>query len=128
MAQPPTPFRAPGEALRLAVVGALVLAGLPAVGEAGAWVLSRGRTDIQIALLHQDTTERYFLDGERIPYFFEGHNRTSGLYLDARHGVTDRLEGLVQVPYFLLRFDDLSDERRSSGLGDIRAGVRYTLL
>lgn len=113
---------------RLALLAVFVTGGLPAIGEAGAWVLPKGRTDIQVALLHQDTTERYFLDGERIPYFFEGHNRTSALYIDARHGITDRLEGLAQVPFFLLRFDDLSDDRRSSGLGDIRLGLRYNFL
>ena len=112
------------------VVGALVflVGALPALVEAGAWVLPRGRTSIQVALLHQDTTERYFLDGERIPYFFDGHNRTSALYVDGRHGITDRLEGVLQVPFFLLRFDDLSDDRRSSGLGDVRAGLRYNFV
>jgi hypothetical protein len=110
------------------VIGALVAGGIPAVSEAGAWVLPRGHTNIQVAVLHQDTTERYFLDGERIPYFFEGQNRTSALYLEGRYGFTDRLEGMVQVPYFILRFDDLADDRRSSGLGDVRAGLRYNLV
>ena len=58
---------------------ALVIAALPDLAEAGAWVLPKGRANIQIALLHQDTTERYFLDGERIPYFFEGRTRTSAV-------------------------------------------------
>ena len=107
---------------------ALLMSALPALVEGGAWVLPRGRANIQVALLHQDTTERYFLDGERIPYFFEGHNRTSALYVDGRYGVTDRLEGVVQVPFFLLRFDDLSDNRRSNGLGDVRAGLRYNFI
>ncbi len=112
------------------MVGALVflVGALPALVEAGAWVLPRGRTNIQVALLHQDTTERYFLDGERIPYFFDGHNRTSALYVDGRHGISDRLEGVLQVPFFLLRFDDLSDDRRSSGLGDVRASLRYNFV
>jgi len=114
------------------VIGALVLVfligALPALVEAGAWVLPKGRANIQVAFLHQDTTERYFLDGERIPYFFEGHNRTSAFYIDGRYGITDRLEGVVQVPFFLLRFDDLSDNRRSNGLGDVRAGLRYNLV
>ncbi len=113
------------------MIGALALflmSALPALVEAGAWVLPKGRANIQVAFLHQDTTERYFLDGERIPYFFEGHNRTSAFYIDGRYGITDRLEGVVQVPFFLLRFDDLSDNRRSNGLGDVRAGLRYNLV
>ena len=60
------------------VVGALV-GMVPATAEAGAWVLPRGRTDVQVAFLHQDTTDRYFLDGDRIPYFFDGRNRYSRL-------------------------------------------------
>lgn len=114
-------------ALRLPGVGALVLGALPAAAEAGAWVLPAGRTELQVAFLHQDTSERYFLGGERIPYFFDGRSRTSGLYVDARHGLTHRFEALVQVPFFLLRFDDLSDDRRSSGLGDVRAGLRWNV-
>jgi hypothetical protein len=119
---------APGPILRPAVVAALLVGGLPAASEAGAWVLPRGVTNLQVALLHQDTTERYFLDGERTPYFFEGRNRTSALYLEGRHGFTDRLEGMVQIPFFTLRFDDLADDRRSNGLGDVRAGLRYNVV
>lgn len=128
MAHLPSRSCAPGVILRLAVAGALVAGGLPATLEAGAWVLPRGRTNVQVGVFHQDTTERYFLDGERIPYFFEGHNRTSALYVEGRHGLTDRLEAMVQVPFFGLRFDDLADDRRSGGIGDVRAGLRYNLV
>jgi hypothetical protein len=128
MVQLPSRSCAPGAILRLAVAGALVLGGLPATVEAGAWVLPRGRTDVQIGVFHQDTTERYFLDGERIPYFFEGRNRSSALHFEGRHGLTDRLEAMLQVPFFGLRFDDLADERRSRGIGDVRAGLRYNLV
>jgi len=109
------------------VIGTLVAGALPSTAEAGAWVLPRGRTNVQVAFVHQDTTEGYFLDGDRIPYFFEGRSRVWGLYFQGRHGLTDRLEASLVVPYFETRFDDLSDNRRSSGLGDVRAGLRYNV-
>ena len=128
MAHLPSGAHAPGAVRRLAAVGALVLIGLPAPLHAGAWVLPRGRTNVQVAFLHQDTTDRYFLDGDRIPYFFDGRSRTSALYVDARYGLTDRIEAMLQVPFFRVRFDDLADDRKSSGLGDVRLGLRYNLL
>lgn len=130
MAQRSLKKRGPGAVPRLALAAAVFvfIGGAPVLAEAGAWVLPRGHTNIQVALLHQDTTERYFLNGERIPYFFDGHNRTSALYIDGRYGITDRLEGVAQVPFFHLRFDDLADDRTSSGLGDVRLGLRYNLV
>jgi hypothetical protein len=78
--------------------------------------------------MFQSTDERYFLDGNRIPYFFEGQNRTMALFFDFEHGLTDRIEVDVQVPVFGITFNDLADDRSSTGLGDIRAGLRYNIL
>ncbi len=95
---------------------------------AGAWVQPARRTWAQISLFHQETTERYFLTGERIPYFFDGRNRTSGLFLDLRHGVSDRFELSAQLPVYRLEFDDLADRRQSTGLADLRLAGRWNLL
>lgn len=95
---------------------------------AGAWVLDPGRVRIEAKLLHQDTRERYFLDGARIPYFFEGHNRTSAAYADVAVGLPWRLEAALQGSVFRIDFDDLADERRSTGVGDTRLGLRRNLL
>ena len=95
---------------------------------AGAWVLPNGRFWAQLSLLHQETTERYFLDRERIPYFFEGRNRTSGLFLDLRYGVSDRVEVVLQLPAYRIRFDDLANQRTSTGVADLRLGARFNLL
>jgi hypothetical protein len=81
-----------------------------------------------VSLFHQSTRERYFLDGERIPYFFEGRNRTTGLFLDLRYGALPRLEIVVQAPFYRLEFDDLADSRTSTGFADLRLGTRYALL
>lgn len=111
------------------MAGLLSALALPAPAAwAGAWVLPAKRGWGQLSLFHQRTEERYFLDGERIPYFFEGRNRTTGLFLDLRYGVFERLEIGVQMPVYRLDFDDLADSRRSTGIADVRAGARYALL
>ena len=105
----------------------LLLWGLSPRAWAGAWVLPARRAWGQISVFHQETTERYFLDGNRTPYFFEGRNRTTGLFLDLRYGMTDRIEIVAQLPVFRLQFDDLADRRRSTGLGDLRVATRWNL-
>lgn len=100
----------------------------PCVAFAGAWVLPPREAWAQVGLFRQDTTERYFLDGRRIPYFFEGRNRTTGLFFDLRYGLPGRLEVVAQLPVYRLQFDDLADRRRSTGLGDLRLGARWNAL
>jgi hypothetical protein len=113
-----------------ALVGLALLSstGRSGCAEAGAWVLRPGQTWVQLALMHQQTDERYFLTGDRIPYFFEGESRTAGLFLDVRHGLPGGLEVDLQVPFFDQRFDDLADQRRSTGIGDVRAALRYNAI
>ncbi len=111
------------------LVATLVLFAAPAVPAwAGAWVLPAHRVWGQVSVFRQETTERYFLDGDRIPYFFEGRNRTTGLFFDLRYGLTDRLEVVAQLPVYRLEFDDLSDRRRSTGAGDLRLATRWNLV
>lgn len=95
---------------------------------AGAWVQPARQAWGQIGVFHQQATERYFLDSRRIPYFFEGRNRTTALFLDLRYGVTRRLEAGAQLPVYRLAFDDLADARRSTGVGDLRLGLRWNAL
>jgi hypothetical protein len=78
--------------------------------------------------MFQSTGERYFIDGNRIPYFFDGHNRTMALFFDLEHGLTDRIEVNAQVPVFDITFNDFADDRSSAGLGDVRVGLRYSVL
>lgn len=113
----------------LLIAAFLTASALPSTPSwAGAWVLPAKRAWGQVSFFHQATEERYFLDGERVPYFFEGRNRTSGLFLDLRYGLHDRLEVIVQAPVYRLAFDDLADSRRSTGIADARAGARYAVL
>jgi hypothetical protein len=95
---------------------------------AGAWTQPKGKTWFRAGTMFQSTNERYFIDGSRIPYFFEGHNRTVGLFFDFEHGVTERLEVNAHLPFFGIAFNDLADDRQSHGIGDVRAGARYNVL
>jgi hypothetical protein len=105
----------------------LLLAAPPRPAGAGAWVLPARRFWAQVSAFGQETTERYFLDGRRTPYFFEGRNRTMALFGDVRYGLSDRLEVGAQLGVYRLRFDDLSDRRRSTGLGDLRVAARWNV-
>lgn len=100
-----------------------VMAAPQALG--GAWVLPDGQTRVGFAVFHQQTEERYFLDARRIPYFFEGRNRTQALFVDAGRGLGAGLEVSLQTSVYRLDFDDLASDRRSTGLGDTRLGVRF---
>ena len=96
--------------------------------EAGAWTFSKGVNWLKVGLMLQDTTERYFIDGERIPYFFDGRNQTRALFFEYVRGITDRWDVKAQLPFFNIAFDDIADERTSNGLGDLRIESRYNLV
>lgn len=113
--------------LRCALAFTVLLAtASPAV--AGAWTLPKGANWLKVGFMFQDTTERYFLDGERIAYFFDGRNQTRALFFEYVRGITDHLDIKAQLPIFDVSFDDLSDDRRSRGLGDLRIESRYNLV
>ena len=112
-------------ALALAVA-ALIGAAQPA--SAGAWVYPKGVSWFRIGFAYQSTDERYFLDGERIPYFFDGQSEVAAAFFEYRLGLGAGLEALVQLPVYNIRFDDLADNRSSTGIGDVRAGARWNFV
>ena len=96
--------------------------------EAGAWTISKGVNWLKVGLMLQETTERYFIDGERIPYFFDGRNQTRALFFEYVGGITHRWDVKAQLPFFNIAFDDIADERTSNGPGDLRIESRYNLV
>jgi hypothetical protein len=86
------PWQVPGLALPL-------LLGHAAPAAPGAWTLPGGERWFRIGFMLQATEERYFLDGRRIPYFFEGRNETEALFVDFRWAPRDRLELGAQMPF-----------------------------
>ena len=75
--------------------------------------------------MHQDTTERYFLDGERIPFFLEGRNQARALFFEYARGLTDQWEVRMQLPFFSISFDDIAADRTSNGVRDLRVESRF---
>jgi len=114
--------------MALGAAAIVLLVAVPRTAWAQGWTLPQGQNWVRVGLLVQVTDERYFIDGRRIPYFFDGHNETVGFFFDWRRGLTERIEVGLQVPYFGISFDDLAADRSSGGIGDIRLAVRYNLL
>ena len=112
--------------LPVIVLGAAALIGSARPALAGAWVYPKGVSWFRIGFAYQSTDERYFLDGKRIPYFFEGHNETTAAFFEFRHGLGAGFEALFQLPVYNIRFDDFADDRSSTGIGDVGAGARCT--
>jgi len=113
-----------GRTLALAV---LVLAFRPQAGTAQ-WAEGAGNWWAKVSFFHHQTTEQFRPNGDKRPFLNDdAESRSNAVFLDVLYGVTDRLDVWVQVPYFDLRFDDVSDDRRSTGVGDIRLSARYNL-
>ena len=112
-------------ALALAAA-ALIGAAQPAY--AGAWVYPKGVSWSPIGFAYQNTDERYFLDGERIPYFFDGQSEVTATFFEYRLGLGAGFEALAPLPVYNIRFDDLADDRSSTGIGDVRAGAHWNFV
>ncbi len=105
---------------------ALIASAQPAL--AGAWIYPKGVNWFRIGFAYQNTDERYFLDGERIPYFFDGESEVSAAFFEYRLGLGAGFEALFQLPVYDIRFDDFADNRSSTGIGDVRAGARWNFV
>lgn len=113
-----------GRRTLLTLVGLLALPS-PAAAQ---WSEEPGDWWAKLSAFHHRTTEQFRPDGSTRPFLTDGAQSVStALFLDVLVGVTDRLDLWAQLPWFDLHFDDVLDERRSSGVGDIRLSARYTL-
>jgi len=112
----------------LLILAVLAAAAAPAA-LAAQWPAGQGEGWAKLSAFHHRTTEQFRPDGERRPFLNdEAESVSSAVFLDVLVGVTDRLDLWAQVPWFHLRFDDVSDERTSSGVGDIRLSARHSLV
>lgn len=112
---------------RLALLLALVLCTPAAVG--AQWPAGRGGYWAKVSVFRHQTTEQYRADGQRRPFLSSNAVSTSvAVFADVLVGVADRVDVWVQAPYFDLRFDDDGEDRRSTGVGDVRTAVRVNLL
>ncbi len=113
--------------LSIGVLGIVALAASAAPSEAQ-WPQGKGNFWAKISYFRHQTTEQFRSNGDKRPFLVgNGESRSSAVFVDALVGVTDRLDVWAQVPYFDLAFDDDADDRRSTGVGDIRLSARYAL-
>lgn len=114
--------------IRLAVVLAVAASVVEPAHVEGQWPAGRGGYWVKASFFHHRTTREFRSDGEKRDYLAQdAENVSSAVFLDALVGITDRLDLWVQVPYFDLRFDDVTAERHSAGVGDVRVSARYNL-
>ncbi len=137
-------------ALLVAIVCAVVLA--PERAHAGAWTLEEGRLWGKLAVLHLSSDQLFATEtdagllgcangaGEAIvigprdrrPYDCTtgGTFRVTAVYAELALGLLDELEVSLQVPWIAdVRFSNTSGlDGRDSGIGDLRASLRYRVL
>jgi hypothetical protein len=112
--------------MRLAT--SLLLAGLVALPHSlsAQWTQGApGKIWVKSALFIQNTDERYTAIGEREPYFAEGVADSKALYTEFIVGLHPKLDFWLQVPYFDLTFTDNVQTLSETGIGDVRAWLRW---
>ncbi len=100
------------------------LSGIPAGGVSAQWISPPGEGWVDLTLRHQDTRERFDLDGTRRDIFAEGRAVTWSAFLTGNVGLLQGTDLWVELPVHRLRFDDAGGERESSGVGDPRIFLR----
>ncbi len=93
------------------------------------WPAGRGNYWAKVSTFYHQTTESFRSNGDKRTLInAEAENTSKAVFFDALIGVTGRLDFWVQVPYFDLTSNDVSNDRNEKNLGDIRLSARYNLL
>ncbi|WP_457654219.1 transporter [Rhodocaloribacter sp.] len=94
-------------------------------GARAQWIERPGEGWVQVSVYHHDTRRRYDESGNEERLFSEGgRSITTSVFVTAAGGLVRGVDVWVQVPYHRLQFNDVSDDRESTGFGDVRAHVR----
>jgi len=89
------------------------------------WVEPPGTGWVELQLSHQDTDRRFNHLGETEPLFNEeARSITTTIRLSGALGLWRGLDVWVDAPYHRLAFNDVVQDRRSTGLGDPRVFLR----
>ncbi|MXW17590.1 MAG: transporter [Gemmatimonadetes bacterium] len=88
------------------------------------WVEEPGKGWIALAAYHQDTRERFGIDGDTRVFFAEGHAVTTSSFLTAALGLVPGFDMWSQFSFHRLRYDDVAGTRSSTGFGDARFWLR----
>lgn len=112
------------------VVLAALLAGPPAGGRPAAaqWVEPPGSGWLALAVYHQDTREHFGTTGDVRPFFAGGRAVTTSTFLTSAVGVAPHLDLWTQFSFNRLRYNDITGDRGSVGLGDVRTWLRFAPL
>ena len=86
-----------------------------------------GRLWVKSALFVQKTSDRYTAIGRREPYFTNGEADSKALFTEFILGLRPDLDLWVQVPYFDLTFRDDVQTLSKTGVGDVRAWLRWNV-
>ena len=84
-----------------------------------------GKLWVKSAVFLQKTNERYDALGDRVPWFASGESDSRAVFTDIIVGLRRDLDLWVQIPYFDLRFQDVANDLQSTGIGDVRAWLRW---
>jgi hypothetical protein len=117
-------------AARVSVLTFGIVALLPGVGAAQAWVPPKGEGAVSVIYQNMLVREHVFSDGGRID---AGHIFSNNVMVDFGYGLTDRIALNVSLPYIASRYDGekphpnsrLDDGRIHGTFQDFRINVRY---
>lgn len=92
------------------------------------WPIGQGGFWAKASWFHHQTTEQFRSTGEKRPFInTDAQSVSDALFLDLAVGLTPRLDVWAQAPWFDLNFNDVADDRHSSGFGDVRLSARYNV-
>lgn len=142
---PPIMYETKPRRISLLVAALLIL---PTYLRAGGWTLPKGRLWVKSAVYYQRTSQRFCTEenaaqplyrqagclhaGDSAPFdpVTLGEVEALAIFTDIAYGLTDGLEIGVKLPFYAVRFTNLSNPARpgTTTLGDLRLYVRYRLL
>ena len=104
-----------------AVLALLAVLGTSAEAQ---WVEPPGQGWADLTVYYLDTREAFDFNGDVDDFFAEGHAVSTSAYLTMAVGILPGVDGWIQVPYNRLQYDDVSEDRLRTGIGDTNFYLR----
>ncbi len=109
----------------LSALSVLLLAGLLAAPASGQWVEPPGTGWVKVQVAHQDTRSKFSREGTIVSFDNEdARSITTTARVTGALGLWRGVDAWVGVPYYRLAFNDVQDERLTTGLADPRLFLR----
>ena len=119
---------ASGRATRFALAAALGFTIVLPATVAAQWVEAPGTGWISAEIYHQDTTDRYDLSGEKKAIPFNGHAKSTALFVTASVGLIENWDFWARGSINSLSFKDDGGDRSEKGIGDANLWLRVAPL